>query len=153
MSRRALICAKVLCGLSRFSTPTATDASNHSRVCGEVRSAFSFENKPRPRNSLKVFQAQSTRLGAVLGVLNSDWSYDFSQPIYCWRQFADHCARDVLCSAKVYQVAMLFQEIELTLPVVTDGENIDIVGGDVAHFLLPIVFGNDVVHVAHTLKV
>ena len=48
---------------------------------------------------------------------------------------------------------MLFQEIELTFPVVTDGENIDVVGGDVAQFLLPIVFGNDVVHVAHALKV
>jgi len=149
----ALICAKVLCGLSRFSTPTATDAPTIRVFAGKCAALLVLRISPGLEISLKVFQAQSTRLGAVLGVLNSDWSYDFSQPIYCWRQFADHCARDVLCSAKVYHVAMLFQEIELTLPVVTDGENIDIVGGDVAHFLLPIVFGNDVVHVAHTLKV
>ena len=48
---------------------------------------------------------------------------------------------------------MLFQESELTLPVVTDGEKIDVVGGDLTHFLLTFVFGNDVVHVAYALKV
>jgi nucleoside transporter len=71
MSRRALICAKVLCGLSRFSTPTATDASNHSRVCGEVRSAFSFENKPRPRN---FFEGVSSSVNTAW---RSSWSSEF----------------------------------------------------------------------------
>ena len=80
MSRRALIYAKVLCDLSRFSTPTAPDAHSRSRVCGEVRSAFSLKIGPSLETFLKVSQAQTTRLGAVLGVLNFDWSYDFSQP-------------------------------------------------------------------------
>ena len=153
MSRRALIYAKVLCDLSRVSTPTAPDAHSRSRGCGEVRSAFSLKIGPSLETFLKVSQAQTTRLGAVLGVLNFDWSYDFSQPTYCSRQFEDHRTRDFLCSAKVHHVAMLFQEIELTLPVVTDGEKIDVVGGDLTHFLLIFVFGNDVVHVAYALKV
>lgn len=51
--------------------------------------------------------------------------------------------RNTLCSRKVDNLALVFQEVELTFPIVPDNKRINIIFLNILHLLIPRLLGND----------
>lgn len=63
-----------------------------------------------------------------------------------------HAAGDHFGAGEVDDFAVIFEEVEFVLPIVTHNESVDLVAFDIGDFLFPVFFGDYEINVADGLK-